>query len=320
MNKVTLRTELIKDYPQVAELHTRAFKDTNRSIAAMIALHRQNLHFDPELSLVAEVEGKVGGHVLFYPRDFRLGGELVKGVVSSPLGVLPDLQGLSIGGQLIVEGHKRAAEKGYAFSLVLGHPTYYPRFGYKTHMYGGCQTRIEDADVPIASLEERKVELQDIPFIQDMWHLWFGDNSLAFSPGDSLLDWISPHPDIRSVIVLKGGEAVGYLRYKVNEPLQPRFFLASTPEATSDLLGHIRALGMQSGSTTKLIQLPVHPESSRVKDWISFHYSAEVSAWDAGMVYILDGRNNAIHQYSERVLQKCRSIGSILWPVEFEIL
>src|ERR1700720_2875123 len=100
---VTIRMESIHDYPQVAELHTRAFKDTNRAIAAMIALHRQNLHFDPELSLIAEIEGKAVGHILYYPRDFRLGGELVKVVVLSPLGVLPDLQGLSIGGQLIVE-------------------------------------------------------------------------------------------------------------------------------------------------------------------------------------------------------------------------
>jgi putative acetyltransferase len=321
MKQVTIRTEMIKDYPQVAELHVRAFNQiNNRAITAMVALHRQNLQFDPELSLVAEVAGKVSGHVFFYPRDFYLAGDLVKGVVLSPLAVGPGLQRQGIGGQLIAEGHRRAAEKGYAFSLLLGHPTYYPRFGYQTHMYGTCLTRIDDVNVPNAILEEREVRLEDIPLLRQMWHHWFGDNSLALGPGDSILDWISPNIEIRTVIVMNDGKAIGYLRYKGSEPLQPRFFLAASQTDTVDLLGHIRALGEGAGCDSKRIQLPVHPESKRTKEWIPFAYTAEITPWDAAMICVLDEHCDAIHKYVELAQQKTGSIGSILWPIEFELV
>jgi putative acetyltransferase len=321
MMQITIRTETIKDYPQVAELHVTAFNQiNNRAITAMVGLHRQNLQFDPELSLVAEVAGKVSGHVFFYPRDFYLAGELVKGVVLSPLAVGLGLQRQGIGGQLVAEGHRRAAEKGYAFSILLGHPTYYPRFGYQTHMFGTCLTRIDDVNVPNTILEEREVRLEDIPFLRKMWHLWFGDNSLTLAPGDSILDWISPNIEIRTVIVMNGGEIIGYLRYKRSEPLQPRCFLAISQAGTSDLLGHIRALSIQSGSDSSLIQLPVHPQSKRTKEWIPFAYSAEIVPWDAAMICVLDEHCDSIRNYVDRVQHKEASIGSILWPVEFEVL
>jgi putative acetyltransferase len=283
-------------------------------------LHRQNLQFDPELSLVAEVAGKVSGHLFFYPRNFYLAGELVKGVVLSPLAVDPGLQRQGIGGLLIVEGHRRAAEKGYAFSILLGHPTYYPRFGYQTHMYGTCLTRIDYVNLPNVILEEREVRLEDIPLLREMWHHWFSDNSLALDPGDSILDWISPNIEIRTVIVMNNGNAMGYLRYKGSEPLQPRFFLAAKQTDTVDLMGHIRALGIRAGCDSKQIQLPVHPESKRTMDWIPFNYTAEITPWDAAMICVLDEHCYAIHKYVERAQQKAGSIGSILWPVEFELV
>ncbi|QGQ96139.1 GNAT family N-acetyltransferase [Paenibacillus psychroresistens] len=321
MKQITIRTELIKDYPQVAELHIRAFNEiNNRAITAMVALHRQNLLYDPELSLVAEFEGQVVGHVLFYPHDFYVAGELLKGVVLSPLGVSPELQREGIGGQLIAEGHKRALEKGYAFSILLGHPTYYPRFGYQTHMYGTCLTKVDLVDVSDVLLEERQVQLEDITLLREMWQLWFEDNSLAIVPENSLLDWISPNIEIRSVIVIKGGETIGYLRYKKNEPLQPRYFLAASQVGTSDLLGHIRALSLQAGSSSSLMQLPVHPQSMRTKQWIPYASGAEIVPWDAAMLCVLDESCDIIRKYMERVRHKEDSIGSILWSVEFEIL
>jgi hypothetical protein len=110
------------------------------------------------------------------------------------------------------------------------------------------------------------------------------------------------------------------LRYKGSEPLQPRYFLATSQAGTSDLLGHICALSIRAGSDSRRIQLPVHPESKRTKDWIPFACGVEIDPWDAAMICVLDEGCDPIRKYADRVQQKLGSIGSILWPVEFEVL
>lgn len=82
--------------------------------------------FIPELSLVAEADGKIVGHILF--TKAIVGRDTV--LALAPLSVIPEYQRTGIGSALIKEGHRIAAELGYAYSVVLGHETYYPRMGY----------------------------------------------------------------------------------------------------------------------------------------------------------------------------------------------
>ena len=80
------------------------------------------------ISLVAEEGGRIVGHVAFSPMtvDGKEGG-----LGLAPVAVASEYQGRGIGGRLIEEGIKRARESGTPFVVVLGHPEYYPRFGFQ---------------------------------------------------------------------------------------------------------------------------------------------------------------------------------------------
>ncbi len=87
---------------------------------------RSGESYIPELSLVAEVDGAIVGHILF--TKAWVGNTQV--LALAPLSVLPGYQRMGIGSALIQEGHRIAAELGYSYSIVLGSETYYPKFGY----------------------------------------------------------------------------------------------------------------------------------------------------------------------------------------------
>src|SRR5215813_4751928 len=98
-----IRSERVADYAAIGALHARAFGNCVGE-ALVVALHRLRRAFDPELSLVAEINGCVIGHVLFSPHRMRLLGETIPAVNLAPIAVDPAYQGQGIGGQLIVEG------------------------------------------------------------------------------------------------------------------------------------------------------------------------------------------------------------------------
>ena len=82
---------------------------------------------EPEISLVAEEEGEMVGHVMM--SRMRM-GEL-RPLQLSPLSVAPAHQRRGIGGALTREALRLADEAGEPFVLVLGHPTCYSRFGFE---------------------------------------------------------------------------------------------------------------------------------------------------------------------------------------------
>ena len=89
------------------------------------ALRRGNSYI-PELSLVAETDGIIAGHIMFTKAWV---GE-IKVVALAPLSVIPEYQRKGIGTALVKEGHRIAADLGFAYSVVLGSENYYPKFGY----------------------------------------------------------------------------------------------------------------------------------------------------------------------------------------------
>jgi putative acetyltransferase len=85
---------------------------------------------DALVSLVAERDGAIAGHVLFSQMDVEADGAPLAAAGLAPVSVAPALQGLGIGGALIRAGLEALREQGVAISFVLGHESYYPRFGY----------------------------------------------------------------------------------------------------------------------------------------------------------------------------------------------
>lgn len=82
-------------------------------------------------SLVAEVEGRIVGHVLFTPAVLADGPRQTAVAALGPVAVRPEQQRRGLGDALIRAGLDICRRQGYELAVVLGHPTYYPRFGFR---------------------------------------------------------------------------------------------------------------------------------------------------------------------------------------------
>ncbi|RKY21112.1 MAG: GNAT family N-acetyltransferase [Planctomycetota bacterium] len=85
----------------------------------------------PRLSLVAEADRRIVGHVLFSAVQIPSSPRCVPAQILAPLAVSHDQQGEGVGGSLINAGLKQLASSGVALVFVLGHPDYYPKFGFR---------------------------------------------------------------------------------------------------------------------------------------------------------------------------------------------
>jgi len=87
---------------------------------------------DALLSLVAELENRIVGHILFSRMWIETPGGLVSAVALAPMAVLPEYQRRGIGGRLIRYGLDWLRGRGEKIVIVVGHPHYYPRFGFSS--------------------------------------------------------------------------------------------------------------------------------------------------------------------------------------------
>jgi putative acetyltransferase len=122
-----IRPETGKDHAGIAEVTAAAFG--NQREARIVDAIRRSDRFVTELSLVAELEGVVVGHVILSYVDL---GESSRRVLElGPMSVQPERQRNGIGSALVEEALRRADGRGEPLVLVLGHPSYYPRFGFR---------------------------------------------------------------------------------------------------------------------------------------------------------------------------------------------
>lgn len=96
------------------------------------------------LSLVAVQDEKIVGHILFSPAGIEGDGETVMGMGLAPVAVLPEWQLQEIGSLLIRTGIEMLKSKGCPFIIVLGHPDYYPSFGFERAFGHGIRSQWED--------------------------------------------------------------------------------------------------------------------------------------------------------------------------------
>ena len=84
------------------------------------------------VSLVAEIQQRIVGHILFSRMSIETTGSSVSAVALAPMAVLPEHQRRGIGGQLIRHGLNLLRGRGERIVIVVGHPDYYPRFGFSS--------------------------------------------------------------------------------------------------------------------------------------------------------------------------------------------
>lgn len=83
------------------------------------------------LSLVAEDKGTVVGHIFFTPVVVDGAGQNADGMGLAPMAVAPDRQRSGVGSELVRHGLELLRNRGCPFVVVLGHPEFYPRFGFE---------------------------------------------------------------------------------------------------------------------------------------------------------------------------------------------
>ncbi len=135
-----IRVEQDKDRAAIRAVNESAFETPAE--ATLVAALREKVR--PFLSLVAERDGAVVGHILFSPvilgeyRQLNLMG-------LAPMAVSPDYQRQGIGSALVRAGLDECRKLGMGAVVVLGHPEYYPRFGFTPSAQFGIQSEF---DVP----------------------------------------------------------------------------------------------------------------------------------------------------------------------------
>ena len=123
---ITIRPEKPEDLPFIHSVIVKTFK---REAEARLA-DKLRRACPGCLSLVAEEDGAIVGHVMFTPVVIKNTRE-VHGMGLAPMSVLPSRQRRGIGTLLVKAGLRMLQEKGCPFIIVLGHPEYYPRFGFQ---------------------------------------------------------------------------------------------------------------------------------------------------------------------------------------------
>jgi len=115
-----------QDRAAIHHVHRQAFNGPNEAHLVEL-LHDRNKALG---SLVAVLNDQIVGHILFSAVSFDPAQLQLKVAGLAPLAVLPKYQKQGIGSQLIVEGLEMCRDAGYDAVVVLGHPEYYPRFGF----------------------------------------------------------------------------------------------------------------------------------------------------------------------------------------------
>lgn len=154
-----LRREMPADYNEVFELIKAAFEHGgNGDEEYLVARLRGSACFVPELSMVAEHDGKIVGQIML--TRVKIGD--YTSLALAPLSVLPGLQKSGIGTALITAAHKKARALGYSSVIVLGHPEYYPKFGYKKAGEFGITAPFEVADEAFMAVQLCENGLQGV--------------------------------------------------------------------------------------------------------------------------------------------------------------
>ena len=149
---IIIRPETPADIAPIYAVNQQAF-DGRKAEPDLVDALRSSEHFIPGLSLVAEVDGRVVGHILFSHIHIQIVKGPIPAISLAPVAVLPEYQNQGIGSALVRHGLAECQRLGHAIVIVLGHPGYYPRFGFSTQLAQALECPFGDAGDAWMALE-----------------------------------------------------------------------------------------------------------------------------------------------------------------------
>ena len=152
---ISIRPEKSEDTAVIHQLNEQAFG--RAAEANLVAALRRN--GKALLSLVADDNGRVVGHILFSEVVIESAENCLKGVGLAPMAVSPERQNESIGSRLVEAGLAHCRNAGYPFVVVLGHPKFYPRFGFVPASQFGLKSEYDVPDEVFLIIEIEKGSL-----------------------------------------------------------------------------------------------------------------------------------------------------------------
>ena len=128
VSDVIIRAETATDYSMIRQVNEDAFGGAEEADLV------ESLRTDGVvlLSVVAELDGQVVGHILFSRMTIDTPAGAIAAVALAPMAVSPRYQRQGIGGRLIRYGLDTVRGLGERIVIVVGHPAYYPRFGFSS--------------------------------------------------------------------------------------------------------------------------------------------------------------------------------------------
>jgi len=129
---VLIREATQTDRDPIHALHMDTFDQEEAKSVAELATNLLSEESQPKIiSMVADIDGAVVGHVAYSPVFFN-SHENLKGYILAPLGVKPDFQKKHIGSTLIKNGIEQLSQQGVNILFVYGDPKYYGKFGFNS--------------------------------------------------------------------------------------------------------------------------------------------------------------------------------------------
>lgn len=158
---VLIQQEQPSDVTSVGKLIQRAFaleEHSDHTEHLLVERLRTSEAFIPELALTAVDDGEIIGYLLL--TKITIGDNV--SLALAPAAVDPERQREGIGSSLIQHGLEKAGALGFSSVIVLGHPDYYPKFGFQPASHWGIEAPFEVPGESFMALELQPGVLKDI--------------------------------------------------------------------------------------------------------------------------------------------------------------
>lgn len=259
--------------------------------------------FDRRFSLTAWDGDEMVGHTLFSPARVRLMGRTVLALAVGPVAVLPERQKGGIGGQMLRFGHEMGQREGFVLAFLLGHPSYYPKHGYRACFgFGKVSIEVDALPEPSRKVQAWPVRPADVPWLMERFAAEWADVDFSWQWGSAPSEWTIP--------------GVNALIWRTENGRRAAYTLRGPDKKCKMLLADHPALARDVIATIKPTELQQHPSG-----WLARHAldatwaKAEASRSDAAMAREL--RDGALGPYLAALEADERPPGCCFWPLPF---